>query len=147
MAHVPDTSPVRIGGAPDRFRLSGCFIQREKQADMVVTTQSKGRGVTGLNVGTSNAQRYFPKGITSIELQLDHLQIQCKLSPDFWQGRPEIYDPRLGAWLEAKHFHARPGRAPVPMALIPSGDNAYRLRPVSVHEHVKVTTTVASSAA
>ena len=28
---------------------------------MVVMTQSKGRGVTGLNVGTNNVQRYFPK--------------------------------------------------------------------------------------
>ncbi len=99
---------------------------------MVVTTQSKGRGVTGLNVGTNNAQRYFPKGVSSIELQLDHLQIQCHLTPDFWKGQPEIYDPRLCAWLEAKHFHPRPGRPPVPLALIPSGKNSYRLRPVSV---------------
>jgi hypothetical protein len=101
---------------------------------MVVMTQSKGRGVTGLNVGTNNVQRYFPKGISSIELQLDHLQIQCNLKPDFWKGRPEIYDPRLGAWLEAKHFHPKPGRPPVPLALIPSGKNSYRLRPVSVQK-------------
>ena len=114
---------------------------------MVVMTQSKGRGITGLNVGTSNAQRYFPKGISSIELQLDHLQIECKLGPDFWQGRPEIYDPRLCAWLEAKQFHAKPGRAPVPLALVPSGNNAYRLRPVSVHEHGKLASVTASSAA
>jgi hypothetical protein len=114
---------------------------------MVVMTQSKGRGVTGLNVGTSNAQRYFPKGIVSIELQLDHLQIQCKLAPDFWQGRPEIYDPRLGAWLEAKHFHASPGRAPVPLALIPSGKNSFKLRPVSVQEHAALDSVAAISAA
>ncbi len=114
---------------------------------MVVMTQSKGRGVTGLNVGTNNVQRYFPKGTVSIELQLDHLQIQCKLTPEFWQGRPEIYDPRLCAWLEAKHFHAKPGRAPVPLALIPSGKNSFQLRPVSVPEQARPERVAASSAA
>jgi hypothetical protein len=116
---------------------------------MVVTTQSKGRGVTGLNVGTDNAQRYFPKGISAIEIELDHLNIECKLSPSFWQGQPEIYDPRLCAWLESKHFHSNPGRKPVPLAMIPSGKNSYRLRPVAVNNahaagHAKV---AASSAA
>ncbi len=73
---------------------------------MVVKTQSKGRGVTGLNVGTTNVQRYFSRGVSFVELQLDHLQIQCDLSPDFWQDQPEIFDPRLCAWLESKHLNA-----------------------------------------
>ncbi|HEX3893219.1 MAG TPA: hypothetical protein VHW46_11660 [Terracidiphilus sp.] len=95
---------------------------------MVVTTQSKGRGVTGLNVGTNNVQRYFPRSVSFIELQLDHLQIQCDLSPDFWQDQPEIFDPRLCAWLESKHLNGLPARGPVPMALIPAGKNSFRLR-------------------
>ncbi len=70
---------------------------------MVVKTQSKGRGVTGLHVGMNNVRRYFPKGTRDIELQLGHLTIQCGLKPDFWEGEPEIYDPRLCAWLESKH--------------------------------------------
>jgi hypothetical protein len=120
---------------------------RKAGEDMVVTTQSKGRGVTGLNVGTSNAQRYFPKEVSSIEIQLDHLQIQCRLSPDFWKGQPEIYDPRLCAWLEAKHFHPRAGRPPVPLALIPSGKNTYQLRPVaSVERHSQVKVSASSAA-
>ena len=53
---------------------------------MVVKTQSKGRGITALHVGASNVRRYFPKHISSIELQLGHLQIECGLKPDFWQG-------------------------------------------------------------
>ena len=69
-----------------------------RQVCMVVKTQSKGRGITGLHVGANNVRRYFPKDISVIELQLDHLQIQCGLPPDFWHGQPEIYDPRLGAW-------------------------------------------------
>lgn len=114
---------------------------------MVVTTQSKGRGVTGLNVGTNNVQRYFPKGVSSIEIQLDHLQIECRLKPDFWKGEPEIYDPRLCAWLEAKHLYPRAGRPPVPLALIPSGKNSYRLRPVTVQRVENVTKISASPAA
>ncbi len=44
---------------------------------MVVRTQNKGSHVTGLNVGANNVQRYFPKDILTIELQLGHLRIQC----------------------------------------------------------------------
>ena len=97
---------------------------------MVVKTQSKGLGVTGLHVGTSNVRRYFPKNISSIELQLDHLQIQCGLKPNFWRGEPEIYDPRLCAWLEARHLHTKLARTPIPLAMIPEGKNSYRLQPV-----------------
>jgi hypothetical protein len=98
---------------------------------MVVKTQSKGLGVTGLHVGASNVRRYFPKNISSIELQLDHLQIQCGLNPNFWQGEPEIFDPRLCAWLEARHIHAKLARTPIPLAMIPEGKNSFRLQPVS----------------
>jgi hypothetical protein len=70
---------------------------------MVVKTQSTGRGVTGLNVGAKNVGRHSPKNISAIELQLDYLQIQCGLEPDFWQHQPEIHDPRLCAWLPFKY--------------------------------------------
>jgi hypothetical protein len=104
---------------------------------MVVKTQSKGRGVTGLHVGVNNVRRYFPKQISSIELQLDHLQIQCGLKPDFWQGEPEIFDPRLCAWLESRHMHTKPDRASVPLAMIPEGNNSFRLQPVRLHGQVQ----------
>jgi len=105
----------------------------ERQARMVVKTQSRGLGITGLHVGASNVRRYFPKNISSIELQLDHLQIQCGLKPDFWRGEPEIFDPRLCAWLEARHMHTRLDRTPVPLAMIPAGKNSYRLQPVCLN--------------
>ena len=105
---------------------------------MLVKTQSKGHGVTGLNVGTDNVRRYFPKGTKNIELQLGHLSIQCGLKPDFWQGQPEIYDPRLCAWLESKNLQCLANRT-VPLALIPDGKNSFRLQPVSLapRAHVK----------
>ena len=104
---------------------------------MVVKTQSKGLGVTGLHVGVNNVRRYFPKHISSIELQLDHLLIQCGLKPDFWQGQPEIFDPRLCAWLESRHMHTKPDRTPIPLAMIPEGENSFRLQPVRLNEQVR----------
>ncbi len=108
------------------------FIRVGEQVCMVVKTHSKGHGVTGLHVGVTNVRRYFPKHVSVIELQLDHLQIQCGLEPDFWQGQPEIHDPRLCSWLESKNFQRRPDRTPIPLALIPSGKNSFRLQPISV---------------
>ncbi|HUB00627.1 MAG TPA: hypothetical protein VMA34_20015 [Terracidiphilus sp.] len=97
---------------------------------MVVKTQNKGRSVTGLSIGAANVRRYFPKNVSAIELQLDHLQIECGLEPGFWNGEPEIHDRRLCAWLEAKNCQGQPGRPPVPLAMIPSGENSYRLQPL-----------------
>ena len=104
---------------------------------MVVKTQSKGQGVIGLHVGANNVRRYFPKQVPSIELQLDHLLIQCGLKPDFWQGEPEIFDPRLCAWLESRHMHAQPSRTPIPLAMIPEGKNSFRLQPVRANGQLR----------
>lgn len=98
---------------------------------MVVKAQSIGRGISELHVGTDNVRRYFPKNVSSIELQLDHVRIQCGLTPEFWQGRPDIYDPRLCAWIESKHMHTSHSRNPIPLAMIPEGGNSFRLQPVS----------------
>jgi hypothetical protein len=100
----------------------------EKQARMVVRTQSKGCGLTGLHVGAMNVRRYFPRKISVIELELDHLQIQCGLDPEFWRDEPEIHDPRLCAGLESKNFHTRPDRTPVALVMIPSGENSFKLQ-------------------
>jgi len=104
----------------------------------MVKTQSKGRGVTGLHVGAGNVRRYFPKQIASIELQLDHLQIECGLKPGFWQDEPEIHDPRLCAWLQSKNRYANLDRTPIPMAMIPSGKNAFKLQAVRMNGQPKI---------
>ena len=113
---------------------------------MVVRTQSKGLSVIGLHVGVNNVRRYFPKHISVIELQLDHLQIQCGLGPDFWQGQPEIHDPRLCAWLEAKNFRGNPDRRPLPMAMIPAGENSFRLQTVSLRAQSRIRQVTAAAA-
>lgn len=113
---------------------------------MVVKTRSKGPGVTGLDVGATNAQRYFSPKAATVELHLGHLLIQCDLSPDFWEGCPEIYDPRLCAWLESKNLHARAGSAPATLSLIPSGENAFLLTTAPHPAAAQVRVTNASAA-
>ena len=98
---------------------------------MFVKALSKSRGVTGLLVGTSNACRYFPQDIYTIELEIGHLKIQCNLDKEFWSTSPEIHDPRLSAWLESSYMHSNVARTPVSLTLISSGKSSFRLE--SVH--------------
>lgn len=97
---------------------------------MVVKTQLKGSEVTGLHVGVNNVRRYFPKGVSVIELQLDHLQIQCGLTPEFWKGEPEIHDARLCEWLDFKVVRSKAVR----LAMTPTGKNVFRLRSAPLME-------------
>jgi hypothetical protein len=99
---------------------------------MVVKTQFNGSEVTGLYVGVRNVRRYFPKATRTIELQLDHLQIQCGLSPEFWNGEPQIHDPRLCEWLDFKLGHRMGERKEVRLAMTPAGTNIFRLRSSAV---------------
>ena len=93
---------------------------------MVVTSVCIGHHVTGLRVGAKNVRRYFPKNIREIELQLDHLCIQCGLAPDFWRDQPEIQDPRLCIWLESKQRNEQTNET-VPLAMFRSGKNSFTL--------------------
>jgi hypothetical protein len=97
---------------------------------MVVTSQCNGTKVTGLYVGAHNVRRYFPKKVSTIELQLDHLRIECGLKPDFWDGQPEIHDPRLCLWLESKQFKRKEFRTPMPLDMTPAGGHSFTLGPM-----------------
>ncbi len=113
---------------------------------MVVISQCIGHRITGLYVGADNVRRYFPKRIAEIELQLDHLRIECGLAPDFWQGQPEIRDPRLCLWLESKQLNGKGLRAPVPLSMIPAGDNSFILGRVALSSPAKTLRQSPSSA-
>lgn len=102
------------------------------ESSIVVKTHNKGREVVGLEVGASNARRYFSKDTSAVEFELDHLQIECRLAPDFWDGAAEIRDPRLCAWLAQKNFNSQVGQSPLPLAMVPSGKNSFRLQPLPV---------------
>ena len=96
---------------------------------MVVRTQSDGRTITGLYIGSRNVRRNFPRHSDSIELELGDLLIECKLAPEFRRGKPEILDSRLGKWLESKVFHCLGCKTPVPLVMVHVKKNAFRLHP------------------
>jgi hypothetical protein len=95
---------------------------------MVVTTQENGREVVGLRVGAANVRRYFPRNMRAVEFLLGDLRIECNLPPGFWNGHPEILDPRLGAWLRFKVSRTRANRKPVALAMEKAGANTFTLR-------------------
>ena len=99
---------------------------------MVVRTLGSGREVSGLFIGARNARRHFPRERQHIELVLGHLHIYCDLPPEFWSSRPEICDARLGDWLFSRVFHGKPCRAPVPIAMVPRANNAFRVIPFNL---------------
>lgn len=113
---------------------------------MVVKSQCNGHRVTGLYVGVNNVRRYFPRNIEAIDLQLDHLQIQCGLTPHFWKGQPEIHDPRLCDWLESKQLQGKGCRTSMPLAMIPTGENSFILGPADSNGHARSRRASGSSA-
>lgn len=98
---------------------------------MVVKSQCCGNRITGIYVGATNVRRYFPRGVASVDLQLDHLQIECGLTPGFWRDDPEIRDPRLSLWLELKQTQGAGRRSPFELAMTPMGENRFSLGPAA----------------
>jgi len=94
---------------------------------MVVQIQRSGRSVTGLLIGPGNVRRYFPKSHQSVDLEIGHLLIRCKLRPDFWLDEPQISDPRLSAWLEAKEPEGKTRVGRLQMSLVPVKGKSFRL--------------------
>ncbi len=97
---------------------------------MVVRTECKGRKVTGIYIGARNVRRNFPRKAAAIDFELGHLRIGCDLGPGFWRDPPRICDSRLCEWLEFKLYRERRYMTPLPLSLVQSGRNAYKLRPL-----------------
>jgi hypothetical protein len=101
---------------------------------MIARMQNKGRLITGIRIGTSNARRFFPGGTRAIDLELDEdLRIRCDLKASFWRDQPEISDPRLCAWLEAKLLGRKVPASPVPVEVVRIGDH-YQLHLLTARE-------------
>ena len=101
---------------------------------MVIRTGNNCRRMTGLHVGDGNVQRFFPPDTPNVELELDHLLIVCALEPEFWEGQPEIHDERLNSWLESKRTNGKLAEGLAPVAMIPSGEHIFRLKPIRREE-------------
>jgi len=76
----------------------------------------------------------------SVELQLGDLHIQCKLSSMFWEGKPEIHDPRLCQWLKYKIFREGRKADPLTFSLVQSGVESFAVEPMA-RRGVRVTPT------
>lgn len=105
--------------------LASLFVEK---VSMVVTSRHSGHKVTALRVGEENVRRYFRREVAEIELRLDHLEIRCELTPEFWRDQPEIHDRRLCLWLEWKE-RGEGASDPAPLAMIRSGKNCFVLGP------------------
>lgn len=99
---------------------------------MVVRTQNDGRDNFGLHVGPVNARRYFSRSTGAVELELDDLHIQCLLPESFWNGQPEIHDPRLCAWLKFAVLQKDRKQSPIELNMVQSGTNTFTLHPKSL---------------
>lgn len=94
---------------------------------MIVKMQSDGHSITGIRMGVSDARSFFPPGVTSVDLELDHLRIRCNLRSCKRHDGAEISDPRLTAWLNEKYYWRKLPCTPVSVELLKSG-NSYRLQ-------------------
>src|SRR5215469_3658739 len=94
---------------------------------MVVKTQRNGRDNVGLCIGAANVRRYFPKTVGAVEILLDDLHISCNLPDSFWNGHPEINDPRLCEWLKFKVLRERRNHDPIALQMVQSGTTTFTL--------------------
>ena len=98
---------------------------------MVVRTECKANRVTGIYIGARNARRNVRKQAAAIEFELGHLRIGCELGPGlFWRDQPRICDSRLCEWLQFKFYRERRRMTPLPVVLLQSGRNAFKIRPL-----------------
>jgi hypothetical protein len=67
----------------------------------------------------------------AVELRLGDLRIQCQLPASFWNGSPEIYDPRLCEWLKFKVLRERQNSTPIALNLVQSDTNSFTLQSIS----------------
>ena len=93
---------------------------------MIVRTQGTNDRIAALHVGIGNVLRFFSREFSIVELELDHLRIQCELNPEFWAAKPEICDRRLCAWLEAKR-HGSAGTS-ILLNMQAKGNNVFKLK-------------------
>jgi hypothetical protein len=137
VSHWDSNSEIRVRrwNGPARCISSSAASDRltskaERRGPMVVTSLCSGHRVTGLLVGASNVRRYFPRHWSTIEFQLDHLVIECGLASHFWNGEPEIRDPRLCLWLESKHLKRTDSNSPISLSMTPLGEHSFTLKPM-----------------
>lgn len=113
---------------------------------MVVTLIYSGLRIVGLQVGASNAKRFFPANSTAIELHLDHLTILCPITARFWEDRAILNDPRLCGWLETKFHNKKSPQTVSHVEMVPAGPGAFRIASFTAPVTTQTSAALAKSA-
>ena len=84
--------------------------------------------VYGVRVGSVNANRFFPKGVTCVEVEIDGHLHSFPLRGTFWKKCPEIRGAPIGRWLRAHGLAPWQSGHPPQVDLLPLGGNRFRLQ-------------------
>ena len=84
-------------------------------------------GTYGIHVGKENAQKWFSKKWTIMEVEIDGRTFTFDLSPTFWTSCPEFRGGPIPRWLEKHGRLGWPKRNPPKFELIVIEGNRFRL--------------------
>jgi hypothetical protein len=87
----------------------------------------KGGESFGLRVGRKNAQKYFRKEWTDVDVKIGGIFYTFNLSATFWTTCPEIHGRRIPRWLEERGLHRWEKGAPYVLDLVPIGNKRFEL--------------------
>ena len=82
----------------------------------------------GIRVGRTNANKYFSKDWTEIEVEIGGHFERFRLSKAFWGKCPEFRGVTVGDWLLGQGLLPWPKGSPPGVQLIPLEGNRFRLR-------------------
>lgn len=81
----------------------------------------------GVRVGRENAQRFFARGWTLIEVKIEGQFHVFSLSPTFWTKCPEFRGGPLPGWFARHGLDTWPRGQPHRLVLTPLGENRFEL--------------------
>jgi len=94
---------------------------------MRATAWNDGGTTYGISVGPANRDRYFQRGWSHIEVEMDGQVHSIPLTGGFWNKCPEFRSPAVREWLRRHRALEWPDRKPPVVELVPLGENRFRL--------------------
>jgi hypothetical protein len=94
---------------------------------MEATTWKGGGESFGIRVGHENAEKYFKKEWTDVEVKIGNKFQRFNLAMTFWTKCPEIRGVEIKKWLEKKNMHRWNRNMPYVLDLEPLGYKRFEL--------------------
>jgi hypothetical protein len=82
----------------------------------------------GIRVELDDVSKYFPIGVTSVELEIAGTLHRFPLSRKFWSSCPEIRGAAIGRWFQSEGIQTWPRYRPHKLELVPIGKARFRLQ-------------------